>query len=175
MYSDEDALSSLREASEILGHSPKRREYDELDLLPSASWITDNFDSWNNAKEAAGLTICEQYPQIDDVPDVIDLTQNEWESISATRRLQLRKSAKYAKRKMETGCTVCGFDKHPTALEYHHVEGDKEDGVGNMIRSNLAEERIDEEIEKCTVLCSNCHKMRTVDIYDTDKFNTIPE
>lgn len=173
MYSKSDAISSIKEASDILGHSPTRREYAELDLLPSASWIKYNFETWNDAKREANVDICKGHPEIDDVPEVIALNQEEWENLSSTRRLQLRKSAKYATKKMNSGCSNCGFNEHPTALEYHHTTGNKENSVGNMIRSNVAESKIDKEIKKCDILCSNCHKAETVDIYDTDKFNTI--
>lgn len=49
------AISYLREAREVLGRSPSRTEYDELNPPLSRGQIEDAFGSWNAAKEAAGL------------------------------------------------------------------------------------------------------------------------
>ncbi len=54
-------------------------------------------------------------------------------------------------------CRLCGYDKSPAALEFHHVDPQqKEFGLaeGGMARSI---ERIRAEARKCVLLCSNCH------------------
>jgi len=57
-------------------------------------------------------------------------------------------------------CFRCGED-HPACLDFHHVR-DKEAGIANMINTrNITEDlknKIILEIEKCEVLCSNCHR-----------------
>ena len=53
-------------------------------------------------------------------------------------------------------CAVCGYDRHPAALHFHHVEpSEKAFAVsGGPVRS-LAAAR--EEARKCVLLCANCH------------------
>lgn len=54
-------------------------------------------------------------------------------------------------------CRLCGYDKSPVALEFHHVNpSEKQFGLaeGGMARSI---DRIRAEARKCVLLCSNCH------------------
>lgn len=50
----------------------------------------------------------------------------------------------------------CG-ESHPAALDFHHKDGDKEFCISDAIRNGYAWNRIELEIEKCVVICRNCH------------------
>ena len=55
-------------------------------------------------------------------------------------------------------CIRCGYDKHPAALEFHHKNPqEKEFAIGSF--ANKKWEVIQEEILKCELLCSNCHRI----------------
>ena len=57
--------------------------------------------------------------------------------------------------KLRKGCCLCGYKKCASALEFHHVDGDKKFELSkhrNFNKSTMA------EIEKCAVLCANCHR-----------------
>lgn len=60
---------------------------------------------------------------------------------------------------MEAGgmCCICGYDRHPGALEFHHIDpNEKVRHISNDGRTiSLAELRL--EAKKCVLLCSNCH------------------
>lgn len=51
----ESCIKALQLAEQRLGFSPRREDYEGLLLTPSATTITNEFGSWNKAKEAAGL------------------------------------------------------------------------------------------------------------------------
>ncbi len=51
----------------------------------------------------------------------------------------------------------CGED-HPSCLEFHHVSGNKEKNISKMAKDGYALKTIKTEIEKCEVICSNCHR-----------------
>lgn len=57
-------------------------------------------------------------------------------------------------------CSRCE-ESHPACLDFHH-EGDKEEGIAQMINRGMlkdtTKEKVLEEIKKCVVLCSNCHR-----------------
>src|SRR5262249_17052462 len=56
-------------------------------------------------------------------------------------------------------CARCGFSDF-RALEFHHrSSGEKDFNVGDMIRSGLSVASIQAEMEKCDVLCANCHRI----------------
>lgn len=54
-------------------------------------------------------------------------------------------------------CVLCGYDRHPAALHFHHRDpGEKEFGLG--VRGVArALERCRAEARKCVLLCANCH------------------
>lgn len=60
--------------------------------------------------------------------------------------------------KSELKCEHCGED-HPATLDFHHPDPSiKEGEVSQMIVSMASKQTVLEEIAKCIVLCSNCHR-----------------
>ncbi len=56
-------------------------------------------------------------------------------------------------------CTSCG-ESNPVVLEFHHARGKKESEISYLIgRSSL--DTLKAEIDKCEVLCANCHRILT--------------
>ncbi len=63
--------------------------------------------------------------------------------------------------KHRQGCSKC--DEHdPCALVFHHTTGQKRMTVAQMISDGYPKNEILEEIEKCVLLCSNCHRKEHV-------------
>ena len=57
----------------------------------------------------------------------------------------------------ECGCKKCG-EKRPYVLDFHHINPQNKTGViAHMIKSSSAENLL-EELQKCVVLCANCHR-----------------
>lgn len=66
-----------------------------------------------------------------------------------------------AKIKLERGCMDCGYNLYSCALEFDHRPGEvKELTVGSSAGS-ASLDRILAEIEKCDVVCGNCHQVRS--------------
>lgn len=60
------------------------------------------------------------------------------------------------------GCADCGFTGHPAALEFDHRPGtEKRFIVSSGYSRNRA--KVLAEIEKCDLVCANCHRIRTHD------------
>jgi hypothetical protein len=57
-------------------------------------------------------------------------------------------------------CVDCGMSD-PRALEFDHVKG-KGAGIHRMVSGQVPWERILDEISKCEVRCSNCHRIITI-------------
>jgi 5-methylcytosine-specific restriction endonuclease McrA len=55
-------------------------------------------------------------------------------------------------------CTLCGYSKCKDALEFHH-KNDKNKKFG-ISKDGLTRswERVRNEIEKCILVCANCHR-----------------
>ncbi|MBV6446331.1 MAG: hypothetical protein IFNCLDLE_02623 [Ignavibacteriaceae bacterium] len=60
--------------------------------------------------------------------------------------------------KLDKSCVRCGFSD-PRALEYHHTKGNKEFEIATAINMGYSIERINKEIEKCELICANCHRI----------------
>ena len=57
------------------------------------------------------------------------------------------------------GCCKCGYNKNIAALEFHHVDENKKELVlDRRTLSNNSLETILKEIDKCIILCANCHR-----------------
>jgi hypothetical protein len=59
--------------------------------------------------------------------------------------------------KANKGCQICG-ENHPTCLDFHHIDAtEKSGGISTKCR-HWSKARLEKEITKCIVLCSNCHR-----------------
>lgn len=78
-------------------------------------------------------------------------------------RSKLTKSivAKSRKRKIElvnllgNNCSICDTSFHMSAMEFHHIDI-KEKSISSIIQNSWIS--IKKELEKCILVCSNCHK-----------------
>jgi len=55
-------------------------------------------------------------------------------------------------------CTKCGFD-HPAALDFHHVDPSEKENLVSKLVSNGCFAAAMKEVQKCIVLCANCHRV----------------
>ena len=55
-------------------------------------------------------------------------------------------------------CETCG-ENHIACLDFHHKNPDKKDfNISNAVSRGWKLEKILKEIEKCVILCANCHR-----------------
>ena len=72
--------------------------------------------------------------------------------------------------KMEKCCSVCGYNEIPQALEFDHIDRSKKKfGMNKAYKYKWS--TIMEELEKCVILCANCHRKKTVE--DKDYLNNV--
>ncbi len=57
-------------------------------------------------------------------------------------------------------CTSCG-ESDPRVLEFHHARGEKENDITHLVGRGSSLDSLIAEIEKCDVLCANCHRILT--------------
>ena len=70
------------------------------------------------------------------------------------------------KRKLQKGCECCGYKQSAVALDFDHkVPGEKLNEVALMGTASL--ERLAQEMDKCQILCANCHRIKT---HEPEKF-----
>lgn len=73
----------------------------------------------------------------------------------ARRRKQLRdRAVKYKGGK----CILCGYNRCQAALDFHHVDPTQKEFGISMDGITRSWERVLKELDKCVLVCSNCHR-----------------
>lgn len=84
--------------------------------------------------------------------------ENKKTTLERNKRNRIKNREWYNEYKKTLKCNRCP-ENHPACLEFHHEDSnEKEFNVSELIGSTYSVEKIMEEIEKCEVLCSNCHR-----------------
>lgn len=55
-------------------------------------------------------------------------------------------------------CVRCGYDRYQGALEFHHIDPSKKDFTLSRLKMNKFDDRVRGELDKCILVCSNCHR-----------------
>ena len=71
------------------------------------------------------------------------------------RKEEIRKW--FVKYRKTLHCSMCP-ENHPACLDFHHKNKNKDFDVSLMANQGYSKKRILKEIEKCDILCSNCHR-----------------
>jgi len=79
----------------------------------------------------------------------------ECNSLAAKSRQQENK--RYLVKLKGGSCSRCGYSKYMGALEFHHISPESKDPSWAGMK-NWKLERVIKEVEKCLLLCSNCHR-----------------
>jgi hypothetical protein len=57
-------------------------------------------------------------------------------------------------------CIDCG-ERDVVVLQFDHISGDKRREISHLVGNGYSIETIQKEIDKCQVVCANCHTKRT--------------
>lgn len=66
---------------------------------------------------------------------------------------------KLVKIKQTSGCVDCAENNH-IVLDFDHIK-DKKYNISRMVHDGFSWKAILKEIQKCEVVCANCHRIRT--------------
>lgn len=65
--------------------------------------------------------------------------------------------------KLERGCADCGYNAHPAALDFDHLPGTVKTMRLASAPGGSTMAKLIAEMEKCEVVCANCHRVRTAE------------
>ncbi|KKK91954.1 hypothetical protein LCGC14_2707780, partial [marine sediment metagenome] len=75
-----------------------------------------------------------------------------------TRQALVKRNLRYVNGiKLKDGCSVCGYKKCTSSLDFHHVRGKKLWDISSLVLGAYSMDNIKRELEKCELLCRNCH------------------
>ena len=91
--------------------------------------------------------------------------KNKEKQIEKTKRHKKKIRDWFMELKATMCCSTCG-ENHIACLEFHHLDPTKkEELVSKLIAYSGSKKRIMKEVEKCIVLCANCHRKETIKPY----------
>ncbi len=86
---------------------------------------------------------------------------NERTHLSKTRVLSQNKSQLYTYLSTHP-CIDCG-ETDIRLLEFDHINGQKSEGIANLLTWGFNWPTLEAEITKCVVRCANCHRIKTIE------------
>jgi len=63
-------------------------------------------------------------------------------------------------------CVDCGVSYPPYVMQFDHVVDGKVSNIADMVRNGYSIKNIQAEIDKCELVCANCHAERTHGLKD---------
>ena len=88
-------------------------------------------------------------------------SQRNWRANNIERERLRNKKIREATRefkmnyKKDKCCALCGYKEHTEILHFHHNKGNKSFDISD--KNQVNNEILKKEIEKCILLCPNCH------------------
>lgn len=118
-------------------------------------------------------------------PDDSNYSQKEWDDLSydmqyyyanKQRQEYLKEKAAeinqrnrdYVKEVKEDGCCQNCGESCPVALDFHHT-GEKKNDVATLVNKEYSLDKIKSEIDKCELVCSNCHRKHHAGVIDLNR------
>ena len=109
--------------------------------------------AWENKAKGKKQTHCKECQRERSKQHYID-NKSGYKEKARKRRKRYRKE--YQDLKSTLSCSRCP-ENHPACLDFHHKDGEeKEHNISRMV-GLFCMDRIKDEIDKCEVLCKNCH------------------
>lgn len=93
---------------------------------------------------------------VSSVKKYADIPKREKKQTNTQAVVAWRKKAKILLVEYKGGkCCKCGYNKCIRALQFHHLDPNEKDfGIGGL---SVSLERLKKEVDKCILVCSNCH------------------
>jgi hypothetical protein len=60
-------------------------------------------------------------------------------------------------------CPDCKGKFPACVMEFDHVRGEKSNDISTMVNRSVSMKTLQAEIDKCEIVCANCHRIRTRD------------
>lgn len=80
------------------------------------------------------------------------------EGYKKTKRVRRERNLLFLRTLKSVPCTDCGIQFPHYVMEFDHCRGDKS---CNLSTGRMSLTQISNELDKCDVVCANCHKTRT--------------
>lgn len=83
--------------------------------------------------------------------------KNKQKFFGYNKKSKTKRRAQVSDMRSKLGCSNCP-ETHVACLDFHHTDPTKKEGGVGKILDKGNRKKLEEEIKKCIVLCSNCHR-----------------
>ena len=87
--------------------------------------------------------------------------QNRWRCLKCQSEAVQRRRIKVKEMSVQYKggkCEICGYDKYLGALDFHHLDPTQKDFGVAAKGYTRSWETIKKELDKCILVCANCHR-----------------
>jgi hypothetical protein len=83
------------------------------------------------------------------------------EQILRAKRNNIKLRTEYHDYKEQFPCADCKVTYPYYVMDFDHLGDDKVDNLADIVRRKCSKKAVYAEIEKCELVCANCHRIRT--------------
>ncbi len=130
---------------ELIGKTPRKNLEDGLKVCKSCKSEKPLEEFYSNGRTSTGFR--KYKPSC----KTCEIEQNSVEKQKRINTIILEHNREYK-------CEVCGYDKNYAALEFHHIDPKAKEFTKGEITNTMSLVRLDIELPKCAILCTNCHR-----------------
>ena len=102
---------------------------------------------------------CKKTKEIGDFNKTVGMCKSCLKIKSRERRVKIVSQIK--KIKEATPCLDCHKHYPYYCMDFDHCRGEKTHNINYMVMRRMSFKNIQKEIDKCDLICSNCHRKRT--------------
>lgn len=115
---------------------------------------------WNHNKTEKRCNACKAYLAVSQFDKQSQGLKSKCKACLKKRGKELsRKNKQIMVDYLGGKCQQCGYNDCIAALDFHHRNPDDKTMQLNKQTKNLMTERIFRELDKCQLLCANCHRV----------------
>lgn len=157
----------------MLTHRPRDRARgseprDESSSLSGSSILNASVVQWLECRTRNAVMVVRLYPLAPNMTNAEH--QRRWRQmhpVEAKEKTKARIALAIAKRRelilshKKRPCADCSVEYPPYVMDHDHVRGKKCFLLSVAAQKRISIQRIKRELEKCDVVCANCHRKRT--------------
>lgn len=144
--------TTSKKVCEVCGESQSINNYEVMKIKKSGEFSRRN--KCKQCKSEASKPQARQY--------YWDNREKVIERSAVAKKAQIKKNAELTRKlRNETPCADCKEIYPYYKMQFDHIKGEKDRDVSQMVNAAVGTPRLQREIDKCEIVCANCHAERT--------------
>lgn len=83
------------------------------------------------------------------------------QKINKQKKIRIKSKQEWINKLKSKPCKDCKQTFPPECMDFDHTTNNKHNSISKLVTNNSSNKLIKKEIEKCDLICSNCHRIRT--------------